>query len=252
MTYDPLLSCTRQASCGIWPGKCPSYSYPQKSRWWEGPYLSDQGSLYRHRARALDWVTSRRNRWPTDRSCRGPMTPTWSWRLMRACAPQVSQSTDGGWCARGGTSHFWVRCGGSTVLAPPAVGSECQMGQSDCCQRSWGVKVGDSCARKGHRGQQCQSLLVQRKVRQGHLSCSTQSCWSLLSKEAQGSQGCHPHRPLVRRPNHCSFPRSPECIGRLFFCHTAKNKHQLFICPCTKSTDYGVRCSLKALFLPLD
>lgn len=231
MTYGPLLSCTWQAFYGIWPGKCLSYSYPRKSKWWEEPYLSGWGSPYRHRARDLDWATCRRSRWPTDRSGPGPMTPTWSWHLMRACARRVSQSTDGGWCARGGTSRFWVHCGGSTVLAPPAVGSGRQMGQRDCCQRSWGVKVGDSCARKGHCRQHCQCLLVQRKVQRGHRSCSTQSCWSLLSREAQGSLGCRPHFPPVRCPGRCSFPRSRECIGRLVFCYRAKTQTSVLYLP---------------------
>ncbi len=216
MTCAPLLSCTRQASYGIWPDKCLSYSYPQKNRWWEEPFQSDQGSLYRHRVRASDWVTFRRSRWPTDRSCLGPMTPTWSWHPMKVCAQQVSQSTDGGWCAREGTSHFWVHCGGSILLAHPVVRSGSQMGQHDCCQRFWGAKVGDC-------GQRCPSLLAQRKVLQGHLSCSTQNCWSLLSKEARGSQGCRPRYPLVRCSGQCS-PRFQECIGRLFFCYEAKHK----------------------------
>ena len=227
MTYAPLLS-RRRASYGIWPGKCQSYSYPQKSKWWEAPYLSDRGSLYRHRVRALDWETSRRSRWPTDRSSPGQTTPTWSWHPTKACARQASQSTGGGRCARAGTRHFWVHSGDSTASAPPAVGSGRQTGQCDCCQRSWGVKVGGSCARKGLCGQRCRSPLVQRKVQQGHLSCSTLSCWSLPSTEARGSSGCHPRFPLVRCPDHCSSQRSRECIGRLFFCYRAKTQTSVF------------------------
>lgn len=168
---------------------------------------------------------------------------------MTVYARQVSQSTDGGWCVKGATSHFWVHCGGLTVLAPPVVGSRCQMGQHGCCQRSWGVKVVDSCAR--NCGRQCQCLLAQRKVRQGHLSCSTQNCWSLLSKEAQGSQGYHPHSPLVRCLDHCSFPRSRGCIGRLFFCYRAKNTNiSILFDLVPKATGY-VQCFFQRSFLPL-
>lgn len=106
MTYGPVLSRTRQASCGIWPGKYLSYSYPLKSKWWEELDLSEFESLYHHRVWTLDWVTSRRSRWPTDRSSPGLTTPTWSWHLMKACARQASRSTAGGLCASGETSHF--------------------------------------------------------------------------------------------------------------------------------------------------
>lgn len=245
MTCGPQLSCTWQVSYDIWPGKCPSYSYPQKSKWWAEPYQSVQGrgGLYHRPCWASDWVTSRHSRWPTDRSCPGPMTPTLSWPRMKVYIRQVSQSSDEEWCARGGRSHFWVRCGGSNVSASPAVRSGRQIVQHDYCQRSLRVTLGDSCAGKGLCGPRCRALLVQRRGQWGHRSCSIQNCWSLLSKAARGSRGCRPHIPLSRCPGCFHFPGFQECIGRLFFCNTANTQTSVCDVRCADWTKIMTLCS---------
>ena len=229
MTQAPLLSCTRPASCGIWPGKCLSYSYQQRSKWWGEPF-PERGSACRRRVWAWDWAASRRSRWPTGRSGPGPTTPTWSWRRTTAGARPASRSTGGRWCARAGTSRFWVRCGRSTTSAPPAVASGRQTGQCDCCQRSWGAREGGGCAWTGRR--QGPSPHVRRRARRGHRSCSTRSCWSLLSTGGQDSRGCRPHFPRSHCPGQGSSPGSRGCSGRPLFCHGAKkqNRQLLHFC----------------------
>lgn len=221
----PLLSCTRQASCGTWLCMCPSCSYPRRSRWLEEPSLVRGQSLYHPHALASDWALAPRSHWPTARFCPGLRSLTWSSCPMTACAQRASQSSGGGWCARVGTGRFWVCSVGWT---PPLVTGIGHRVTQDGCRRSWEVKVVGSRVSKGRCPQRYWYLPAPRKVQPGRLSCSTQSCWSWLNMVALGSRGCHLHYPPVRCLAHCSSPEYQVCIGMLSFCR-GKTHKQVFL-----------------------